>query len=396
MSQKKNSVAFYEGNAWVHRVKLLQPDGSVKYSKRGGFQTEQEAETSYHKYEAEFKKECRKLQVSTKVNKEIGLKDYLIYWFEEVFSQRVENSTRMIGAYTLYDLILPNLQQDIKLRYANTEFFDSLLTVVSKSCESAGNKSREFLYMAMKEAVTDDYIKTNPIQATKTYPRKKPKITVLNKENVKKLLSAAYDSSWYLEILLGLFSGLRKGEIAGLKFSDFNPEDNTLYIQRQITANPIVPKGSSKIEEYTVIEKEPKTDNSYRLLKLPPVIAEEIEKRRNIVEANKLKYGELYYKHDYISCQENGVPHSASSMNTALTKLCSRNGLPHVTVHGLRHMFAIILLESGVQLVKIAGLLGHSSVTTSYEYYCDVMDENDQIINFMNNTFIPGGREEVC
>ena len=250
--------------------------------------------------------------------------------------------------------------------------------------------------MAMKEAVTDDYIKTNPIQATKTYPRKKPKITVLNKENVKKLLSAAYDSSWYLEILLGLFSGLRKGEIAGLKFSDFNPEDNTLYIQRQITANPIVPKGSSKIEEYTVIEKEPKTDNSYRLLKLPPVIAEEIEKRRNIVEANKLKYGELYYKHDYISCQENGVPHSASSMNTALTKLCSRNGLPHVTVHGLRHMFAIILLESGVQLVKIAGLLGHSSVTTSYEYYCDVMDENDQIINFMNNTFIPGGREEVC
>ena len=41
---KKKAVAFYEGNAWVHRVKLLQPDGSVKYSKRGGFQSEEEAE----------------------------------------------------------------------------------------------------------------------------------------------------------------------------------------------------------------------------------------------------------------------------------------------------------------------------------------------------------------
>ena len=42
--QAKKTVAFYEGNAWVHRVKLLQPDGSVKYSKRGGFQSEEEAE----------------------------------------------------------------------------------------------------------------------------------------------------------------------------------------------------------------------------------------------------------------------------------------------------------------------------------------------------------------
>lgn len=397
MSQNKNKgVAFYEGNSWFHRVKLLQPDGSVKYSKRGGFQSEEEAEASYYKYEEEFKKESRKLQMSSKVNTDIGLKDYLLYWFEEVFSERVENSTRMIGVYTLYDLILPNMQQDIKLRFANVEYFDSLLAVVSKSCESAGNKAREFLYMAMKEAVVDGYIKTNPIQATKPYPRKKPTITILNKANIKKLLSAAYNSGWYLEILLGLFSGLRKGEISGLKFSDFDSENSTIYIQRQITSNPIIPKGSNKIEEYQVMEKEPKTDNSYRRLKVPKVIAEEIEKRRCLVEANKQKYGEQYYDHGYISCQENGVPHSTAAMNTALTKLCSRNGLPHITPHGLRHMFATILIEAGVPLIKISALLGHSSVTTTFEYYCDVMDENEQIINFMNNTFVPEGSVTTC
>ena len=394
--EKKNGVAFYEGNAWVHRVKLLQPDGSVKYSKRGGFHSEAQAEASYYRHEEEFKKASRAYQMSSKPNPDVNLRDYLLYWFEDVFSQRVENTTRMVCAYVLYDLILPNMQQDIKLRYANEEYFDSLLAVVSKVCESAGNKSRELLNMAMKEAVIQDYIRRNPIPATKPYPRRKPTIIILNKANVKRLLKAAYNSGWYLEILLGLFCGLRKGEISGLKFGDFDPQNRTIYIQRQITSNPIVPKGASKIQSYEVIEKPPKTDNSYRLLRIPEAVAKEIEKRKILVEANKQQYGEQYFDHGYISCQENGLPHSTAAMNSALTKLCSRNGLPHITVHGLRHMYATILIEQKVPLIKISALLGHASVNTTFEYYCEVMDENEQIITFMNHTFIPEGGASIC
>lgn len=390
-SGKKKGAAFYEGSSWFHRVKILQEDGTVKYSKRGGFASEAEAEASYRKYEEAFKKSSRTYQMSAKVNTDIGLRDYLLYWFEDVFSARVENTTRMVFAYVLYDLILPCMQQDIKLKYVSAEYFDALLDLVSKSCESAGNKSRELLNIAMKEAVVEGYISENPILATKPYPRKKPTVLILNKANIKKLLQAAYYSNWYLEILLGLFCGLRKGEISGLKFADFNSDDNTIYIQRQITSNPIVVKGGSKIEKYEVIEKAPKTDNSYRRLRVPVVVAEEIEKRRLLIENNRKRFGEEYFDRDYISCQDNGVPRSTAAMNQALTKLCSRNGLPHVTVHGLRHMYATILIEQGVALAKISALLGHASVTTTFEYYCDVMDENEQIITFMNNTFIPEG-----
>lgn len=83
-----------------------------------------------------------------------------------------------------------------------------------------------------------------------------------------------------------------------------------------------------------------------------------------------------------------------SALNNALTKLCSRNGLPHITVHGLRHMYAAILAEQGVPLVKISALLGHSSINLSFQYYIETMDENDRIMSFMNNHFIPGGEEE--
>lgn len=63
------------------------------------------------------------------------------------------------------------------------------------------------------------------------------------------------------------------------------------------------------------------------------------------------------------------------------------------TIYGLRHMFATILVKQGVPLAKISGLLGHSSVNTTFEYYCDVMDEKEKIIAFMNDAFIPEGRE---
>jgi len=48
-------------------------------------------------------------------------------------------------------------------------------------------------------------------------------------------------------------------------------------------------------------------------------------------------------------------------------------------------MYATILMEQGVQLPKISALLGHESVNTTFEYYCEIMDENEKIADFMNN-----------
>lgn len=239
----QKSKSFFENNSWYHRTKVLQNDGTVKYSKKGGFATSQEADKSYDQYETEFKKAYRAYELAHKVNTEVMLKDYLIYWFEEVFSERVESTTRMVGAYAIYDLILPYIEYDIKVRYVNVEYLDALLANVAKCSKSAGNKAREMLNLAFKEAVIAGYIKTNPVVNTKPYKRMKPKITILSKEKIKVLLKAASQNSWYLEILLGLFCGLRKGEILGLKFSDFDFEKNTVYINRQIVSDPVVEKG---------------------------------------------------------------------------------------------------------------------------------------------------------
>lgn len=385
----KKSVAFFEAGSWYHRIKLLQEDGTTKYSKKGGFQTEKEAESSYRKYDEEYKKAYRAYHATSSTNFE--LKDYLIYWLEEIYSERVENTSRMLASYVLYDLIIPNMNRGIKLRYVSTEYLDALLETVAKACESAGNKSRELLNIALKDAVAQGYIHNNPVPDTKPYKRKKPKIIVLSKDKMRFFLEKASENNWYLEILLGLFMGLRKGEISGLKFGDFDVENRTVRISRQVTSDPLVPKGQGKISKYQLIEKPPKTPNSNRTLRVPEAIMDEVMERKRQNDLRREQLGEQYIDKDYLSCAENGLSHSASSLNAALSKLCSRNGLPHLTVHSLRHMYATILTEQGVPLVKVSALLGHSSIHTTFEYYCEVMDEQERILSFMNDLFVPEG-----
>ena len=251
----------------------------------------------------------------------------------------------------------------------------------------SGNKSRELLYIAFKDAVAGRMLTNNPVPDTQKYPRKKPKIQTLNKEQTRVFLSAAKGRGWFLEILLGLYLGLRKGEILGLKFDDFDTEKRVVHIQRQLAADITLEKDGNGIEEYALVERAPKTEKSNRVLRAPTIIMVELEKRRLQVEMQKAQMGDAYIDRGYISCQKNGRPHGLASLNTEITRLCERNSLPHITVHGLRHMFATILLERGVSIAKISGMLGHSSVHTTFEFYLEVMDADEKMLRFMNEEF---------
>jgi integrase len=381
-------VKFMRGS-YYHPVRILQDDGTTKHARKGGFKSEEEALESYRKFEDDFLKANRAYQI--KHNKDFGIKDYLIYWLEEIYTQRIENTTRMLSAYVMYDLILPQITQDIKLRYVSAEYLNAVLEKASKICDSAGSKSRELLNIAFKDAVVQGVVSRNPVPDTKAYPTKKGNVIVLNKENTKILLKTASEGNWYLEVLEGLFLGLRKGEIYGLKYSDYDFENQTVHIQRQLASNPTVEVGTSNILSYGLVLKEPKTANSYRTLRVPTALLDEVQKRKELNDFYRKRYGGSYTDNDLLSCQENGNPHSMSSMNAALTKICSRSGLPHITPHSLRHMFASILVEKGVPLAKVSAMLGHSSINTTFEYYVEVLDENEHIIDFLNDRFSVGG-----
>lgn len=388
MGRKKSyrgNIAFFYRNSWYHRKKELLEDGRIKYGRIGGFETPEEAEQSYYECLKIFEEQSRNYFAPI-INTEIMLKDYLIYWFENVYSTKIESSTKMITSFALYELILPNIQYDIKLRLVTIDYLDTLLKRISPSCKSAGNKARETLFLAFKDAVSDNYITVNPVASTKQYRRPKTKVTILNQEELKEFLELASKGNWYLEILLALFCGLRKGEVLGLKFDDFNPNKRTVRISRQLAFKYTMKEKQFVIDKMELEERDPKTENAFRTLRIPEVVSKELEKRRLLIDYNK-NNNDNYNDNDYISCQSNGKPHCLTAVNNYTTKLCKRNGLRKITVHGLRHQFATILIEQNVSLAKISALLGHASIHTTFDFYCDVMGEKAKIMAFMNNTF---------
>ncbi|WP_443975229.1 site-specific integrase [[Ruminococcus] torques] len=288
----------------------------------------------------------------------------------------------------LYGMLLPNIDEKIKLKFVSTDYLNELLDKVAKYCKSAGFKSRETLYIAMKDAQFLRLIDNNPVKATKTYPRPKRKITVLNKSQTRCFLTAAKERNWFLEIILGLYCGLRKGEILGLKFDDFDFEERTVTVQRQLVADIETKEGTYEIIKYQSILRDPKSESGKRRLKVPEIILVEVERRKDRIQLLKERMGEDFQDQNFISCQKNGNPRGLCSLNTEIRRLCERNGLPHITVHGLRHMYATILAERGVPLTKISALLGHHSVHTTFEFYLEVIEGGNQITDFLNKEFL--------
>lgn len=381
----KSGIAFYEYTSWCHRYKIVDVNGKIIYKKLKGFKTEEEAVNSYYKLNQEFEEQLRELYART--SKDIMFKDYLIYWFENIYSTRIQTTTKMVGSYIIYNLIIPNIDYDVKINLVTTDYLDKIIESCSKVTESGGYSARTIIIMAMKDAVTSGYINYNPSLKTKIYHRKKAKIRVFSKEQMKRFLNLAKSSNWYFEILIGLFCGLRKGEILALKFEDFDYKNKSISIERQLVIDYQMNSQNFKIENRKLIERDPKTKNSIRTIKVPNIIFEELKKRKEYVENQKAILSDNYIDNNYISCQDNGLPHSLSSLNNCISKLCNKLNLPHITVHGLRHMCATILLEQGVSLAKIAAYLGHNSIHTTFEYYCEVMDEKEKILAFMNEVF---------
>lgn len=371
----------------------MQEDYSIKYGKVGGFKTASEAEAAYEKHIDEFNQIMDKNFISK--DKNTTFKNYLIYWYASLFSERVQTTTLYLAAYVVYGFLLPNIDEKIILRFVSTDYLNRLLEKVSKYSDSSGNKSREMLYIAMKDAVSQRLIDNNPVKVTKRYPRKKTHVQILKKNQIRIFLQAERSRNWFLEVMLALYCGLRKGEILGLKFSDFNIENQTVTIRRQLVANFKIEEGSYKIEEYNLVFRDPKSETSKRTLRVPPIVLIELERRREYISFLKNRPGANFEDNDLISCQKNGKPHGLSALNNEIIKLCKRVSLPRITVHGLRHMYATVLIERGVSLAKISALLGHSSINTTFEFYIEIMEDDHRIVELLNEQFEPadGGED---
>ena len=179
----------------------------------------------------------------------------------------------------------------------------------------------------------------------------KPKEAVLTPEMVQKLLSAAYGTDVYLILILGFALGLRRGEMAALRWPDIDLDKGIVHIHlNRVNA------GSK------VIEKSPKTSAGVRDINLGDRLVQILKSYRG--KANG----------PFVLSRADGQPYSPDTLTRKFKRFLERNGLPDIRLHDMRHINATLLCEAGVDPKTAQVRLGHASITTTLGIYVHTTD----------------------
>ncbi len=419
-----NTDVYFKDQDWHICIKKVNTRNfTITYEEKGGYKSKEAAWKVKEQYDQTYAENIKKIKEMTNIR--FTFTEYLKYWLEEYFYKITEGATLALGRWTVEKIILPHVYQDILLGYVTAAYIDDIIDRCKKVCPSAGEMSYKYMRNILKTAYTYGYLKTDLRESLTPVNRQIPQIRILAKPQLKLMLEeASKHPSNYFEILAGTFLGLRSGEILGLKYSDFDEKEKTVRISRQYTTNYALAEcndsytftatrkeKSPKIlglkysdfdekektvrisrqyttnyalaecnDSYTFTatrkEKSPKA-NSYRLLKAPDFIFEELKKRKKlnkeIIKKCKAK-GMTDLDEQYVSISAMGKRKSRGTSAACLKRICNYAGVPAVSMHSLRHLFATLLLEEGTNLEYIARLMGHSSPMTTFNIYCGVFE----------------------
>ena len=158
---------------------------------------------------------------------------------------------------------------------------------------------------------------------------------------------------------LALRTGMRRGEILGLRWTDIDFETNTLTIRR--TVQRVI--GQGKLEMPT------KTKSSDRRIPLSPPCIKVLKEHVAFQRAQRERAGKNWTETDYVFTSSVGTPLEPQHITQNMKTLCERAGIRRIRFHDLRHSCATLLIESGVPLITVKELLGHSNIMITANTY---------------------------
>ena len=208
----------------------------------------------------------------------------------------------------------------------------------------------QILSSALKLAQEQRIILTNPAEGCALPKVEHREMKTLPVEQLQSFLREAKDSGVFALYYLELATGLRRGELLGLKWEDIDLEHGDLRVRRQI----------ARINGQ-VVEAPLKTKNAYRTLPLA-------EDTISILKEQKKRVGSS----PWVFPSATGGPISPDSVLHMLHRVLKRAGLPQVRFHDLRHTFATLALQNGVDIKTVSGMLGHFSAGFTLDTYAHV------------------------
>lgn len=226
-------------------------------------------------------------------------------------------------------------------------------------------QTRITLYNMLEFAKENDVILSNPCKKSVKSDMGKPseKKVALTIDEQRKFLMAATGQSYENQYKFMLQTGLRTGELVGLKWSDIDFGKRTVTISRTMEYR-------YKVGEWRV--GPPKSKSGYRTI---PLTDEAIRILKDQKEKNsKIKVINIEWR-DQVFLSRKGEPVKNSTYDTALFKICDKAEIRKFCMHILRHTFATRCIEAGMIPKTLQKILGHSNIGITMNLYVDATEE---------------------
>lgn len=239
----------------------------------------------------------------------------------------------------------------------------------------------------LSEAEKQGYIQKNYCKLV-TLPKDNTtrEIKVLTPEQQKSFISALVGHELEMLFLTALSTGLRLGEILGLKWSDIDFNTGTLTVNRTLQRVTEIDRNGNRASK--VIEQLPKTKNSIRTIPIPKNILIKLKEYKIQQSKNKLQIGELYVNNDYIFCDKLGYPLDDKRPNRNLKSILGKLDIEPLKFHGLRHTYATRLFEANVPPKTVQVLMGHYDISITMDIYTHVMESTKlEAVEKLNDIF---------
>ena len=223
-------------------------------------------------------------------------------------------------------------------------------------------------------------IPLNPARSVRAPKRQKHEIKFLDDVQTVQLLQALEGAplKYRAAIELLLFSGARRGEVLALRWHDISYKDCTVNISKALLYLP----------ERGVYEDSPKTESSNRVVKIPQDVIAHLRQYRAEQSEEQLQFGDLWQGVGYVFTQSGGHPLRPDTLSGWFRKFIRRynaavtnegDKLPEISIHGLRHTNASLLIASGANIRTVAARLGHAQTSTTTNIYAHAIKSADAI-----------------
>ena len=189
--------------------------------------------------------------------------------------------------------------------------------------------------------------------------------------NAKKFYAAADaypDIRYKTAAMILLLTGMRRGELCGLEWSNIDFKEATITIERSVTT----------VAGIGVVDKEPKTESSKRVIAISDKLLSVLTEYKVWYDQYRYDMGDRWKETDRLFIAECGAQIYPGTVYTWVHKVCDAAGLPHRTVHSLRHTNITMQIAAGVPLVTVAGRAGHARTSTTTDIYSHFLKSSDK------------------